>query len=273
VAGLCGAPAPGEPYGHLLSNHHCITEWNFKNPDTTHVCLQTIRTFRIPSYRRRFRKPVVVDECGYEGDLPYAWGDLTGRELMRRIWTGYVLGGFVSYGETLLAPKDAGGVPDDGGADAVLWWAKGGTLRGEAVSRIAYLKTILESLSGPIDPCPLDHDNDREVLQRRLLDPEEARKMTDVQRDLAAMSDSDYHDFEDSARDIAGQAEDLAYLRYFGAHQPSSCRLSLPGNAAYTVRVLDTWQMREVRCMQHASGKISVPLPGTPDILVPAVRE
>lgn len=97
--------------------------------------------------------------------------------------------------------------------------------------------------------------------------------MTDVQRDLAAMSDSDYHDFEDSARDIAGQAEDLAYLRYFGAHQPSSCRLSLPGNAACTVRVLDTWQMREVRCMQHASGKISVPLPGTPDILVPAVRE
>jgi hypothetical protein len=97
------------PYGHLLSHHHCITEWDFKNPDTTHVCLQTIRTFRIPSYRRRFRKPVVVDECGYEGDLPYAWGDLTGRELMRRIWTGYVLGGFVSYGETLLAPKDAGG--------------------------------------------------------------------------------------------------------------------------------------------------------------------
>jgi len=185
---------------------------------------------------------------------------------------GICAGGFVSHGETLLAPKDAGRVPDDGGADAVLWWAKSGTLRGE-VSRIAYLKTVLESLPGPIDPCPLDPDHDREVLQRRLLDPEEARKMTDVQRDLATMSDSDYQDMEDSARDIAGQVEDLAYLRYFGAHQPSSCRLSLPGNAAYTVRVLDTWQMREVRCMQHASGKISVPLPGTPDILVLAVRE
>jgi hypothetical protein len=58
-----------DPYGHLLSNHQCITEWDFSNPDTAHVCLQTIRTFRIPSCRRRFRKPV-VDECGYEGDLP-----------------------------------------------------------------------------------------------------------------------------------------------------------------------------------------------------------
>ncbi|MGN1024578.1 MAG: DUF4038 domain-containing protein [Lachnospiraceae bacterium] len=262
-----------DPYGHLLSNHHCITEWDFSNPDTTHVCLQTVRTIRIPSYRRRFHKPVVVDECGYEGDLPYSWGDLTGRELMRRIWTGYVLGGFVSHGETLLAPKDAGRVPDDGGDDAVLWWAKGGTLRGEAVPRIAYLKTVLESLPGPIDPCPLDPDNDREVLQRRLSDPEQARGMTDVQRDLAAMSDSDYQDFEDSARDIAGQVEDLAYLRYFGAHQPSSSWLSLPGNAAYTIRVLDTWQMEEIRCMHHAAGKTSVPLPGTPDILVLAIRE
>lgn len=40
----------------------------------------------------------------------------------------------MGHGETLKAPED------------ILWWAKGGVLRGESPARIAYLKQLMEAL-------------------------------------------------------------------------------------------------------------------------------
>jgi hypothetical protein len=88
-----------------------------------------------------YRKPVVVDECCYEGTIPQGWGNISARELVHRFWLGSVSGGYVGHGETYLHPKD------------ILWWSKGGVLHGESPARIAFLREILED--GPargLDP-------------------------------------------------------------------------------------------------------------------------
>jgi len=54
------------------------------------------------------------------------------RELVHRFWLGTVAGIYVGHGETYLHPED------------VLWWSKGGVLRGESPARLAFLREVLE---------------------------------------------------------------------------------------------------------------------------------
>jgi uncharacterized protein DUF5605 len=92
-------------------------------------------------------KPVVVDECTYEGDLDQGWGNITGEELVRRFWEGAVRGGYVGHGETYYSP------------DEVIFWAKGGALKGTSPPRIAFLRASLED--GPddgLEPLPSNWD-------------------------------------------------------------------------------------------------------------------
>ena len=71
------------------------------------------------------RKPVVVDECCYEGNIPHRWGNITAEEMVRRFWEGAVHGGYVGHGDTFLHPQD------------ILWWARGGVLHGQSAARLA----------------------------------------------------------------------------------------------------------------------------------------
>jgi hypothetical protein len=89
-----------------------------------------VRQTRI--WREQFRKPVVVDECGYEGNIPPHWGSLSAHEMVHRFWVGTVNGGYVGHGETYPDPQD------------ILWWAKGGVLHGQSAPRLAFLRRILE---------------------------------------------------------------------------------------------------------------------------------
>jgi Domain of unknown function (DUF5605) len=91
-------------------------------------------------WRRRWGKPVVVDEMGYEGDLEYGWGNITGEELVRRHWECALRGGWGGHGETYLDSDD------------VLWWAKGGVLKGTSVPRIAFLADVLADAPGDLEP-------------------------------------------------------------------------------------------------------------------------
>ena len=86
----------------------------------------------MPEWLEKYGKPVVVDECGYEGDIHRMWGDLSPEEMVLRFWVGFTLGGFVGHGETYVNPEE------------VLWWSKGGQLTGESVPRIAFLREIFE---------------------------------------------------------------------------------------------------------------------------------
>ena len=75
-------------------------------------------------FRDRYRKPVIYDECRYEGDLKDSWGNLTAREMVQRFWLGTLSGCYVGHGETYKHPKD------------ILWWSKGGVLHGQSPKRI-----------------------------------------------------------------------------------------------------------------------------------------
>jgi hypothetical protein len=59
----------------------------------THASIQTRALTEIPRYLREYGKPVVIDECCYEGDLPHIWGSISGQEMVRRFWRCYVGGG------------------------------------------------------------------------------------------------------------------------------------------------------------------------------------
>ncbi|MET8976409.1 DUF5605 domain-containing protein [Streptomyces sp. NPDC004539] len=140
-----------DPHGHLLGVHNCQEFWDNSVDWVTHSSVQRVDVYRTAEntddWRTRWGKPVVVDECGYEGDIDQGWGNLTPEEMVRRCWEGAVRGGYVAHGETYLAD------------DEILWWAKGGVLKGESPARIAFLRDLLEQTPGDgIDPLPSEWD-------------------------------------------------------------------------------------------------------------------
>ena len=124
-----------DPYQHLRSIHNCFEFYDHAKPWATHQSIQTTRWLEVRQtriWREQYRKPVVVDECGYEGNISQHWGSLSAEEMVHRFWEGTVNGGYVSHGETYVYPED------------ILWWAKGGVLHGQSYPRLAFLRRILE---------------------------------------------------------------------------------------------------------------------------------
>ncbi|MBB5781549.1 DUF5605 domain-containing protein [Nonomuraea jabiensis] len=103
----------------------------------------------VDQWRQQWGKPVIVDECGYEGDIEPSWGNVPATELVRRFWEGAVRGGYVGHGETYYR------------ADEQLWWAKGGELTGQSPSRIDFLRRITaEAPGGILEPVGAPADTD-----------------------------------------------------------------------------------------------------------------
>ena len=140
-----------DPHGHLRSIHNCHGFYDQARPWITHVSAQRIDVYRTAentdAWRAEYGKPVVIDECGYEGDIDQGWGNLTGEELVRRCWEGAVRGGYVGHGETYLNDREE------------LWWSKGGELIGSSPERMAFLDRIVAGAPGGVlDPLPSDWD-------------------------------------------------------------------------------------------------------------------
>jgi hypothetical protein len=128
-----------DPYQHLRSVHNCRVFYDHNKPWVTHCSIQRHDLTQVNHWRETYRKPVVVDECAYEGNIPHNWGNITAQEMTHRFWEGFSRGGYVGHGETYLHPED------------ILWWSKGGVLHGQSPERIAFLREIMED--GPqIDP-------------------------------------------------------------------------------------------------------------------------
>jgi hypothetical protein len=126
-----------DPYQHLRSIHHSVIMYDHSKPWVTHVSIQGSDLEDSREYVAKYRKPVIYDECKYEGNIPKRWGNISAQELVRRFWLGTVNGVYVGHGETYLDPKD------------VLWWSKGGVLHGESPKRIAFLRKVVEA--GPAE--------------------------------------------------------------------------------------------------------------------------
>ncbi len=124
-----------DPYRHLRSIHHCIHAYDYSRPWITHCSLQR-GAQETSCYREQYGKPVVLDEMGYEGDIPWTWGNITGQEMVRRFWEVAVRGGYPGHGETYLHHND------------ILWWSHGGKLHGESWKRARFLLDILGETHG-----------------------------------------------------------------------------------------------------------------------------
>ncbi len=131
-----------DPYHHLRSIHNGMRWYDQSKPWVTHLSVQTPYFENIQDWRETYRKPVVIDECVYEGNIPTDWGNLPAEELVHRFWIAYCRGAYVSHGETYLDPQN------------ILWWAKGGSLHGKSPERIAFLHKIM-SEAPPDDLTPL----------------------------------------------------------------------------------------------------------------------
>jgi len=125
-----------DPYPHLLSIHNGSLLFNDTLPWITHASIQNGFAVEEPGraelYRDVYRKPVVYDEVKYEGDIESRWGHLAADELVFRFWNATVAGTYCGHGETYRS------------ADQILWWSKGGVLKGQSPARLAFLKKVMD---------------------------------------------------------------------------------------------------------------------------------
>jgi len=136
-----------DPYQHLRSVHNCREFYDHAKPWVTHCSIQHSDLTKVSEWLELYKKPVVVDECVYEGNISHRWGNLTPQEMVNRIWEGTMRGGYVGHGETYVHPED------------ILWWSKGGVLHGQSPERIDFLRKIVEE--GPhneVEPAKLGRD-------------------------------------------------------------------------------------------------------------------
>ena len=120
-----------DPYQRMRGIHNCRGFYDHNKPWVTHASIQSSDLLRGREWRDKYNKPILFDECKYEGNIPQGWGNITAKEMVHRFWLGTIGGCYVGHGETYRHPKD------------LLWWSKGGVLRGQSPARIAFLKEIM----------------------------------------------------------------------------------------------------------------------------------
>lgn len=124
-----------DSYNHLRSIHNCVNFYDYKRPWITHCSIQRQEIYKcaelVNDYRESYKKPIVLDEISYEGNIVHGWGNISGEELVRRFWEATVRGGYAGHGETYMHP------------DNILWWSHGGELHGTSEERIKFLHGIL----------------------------------------------------------------------------------------------------------------------------------
>jgi hypothetical protein len=150
--------AAADPYGHLRSIHNGTRLYNHTHHWVTHASVQNGSAVedhgRAVLYRDVYQKPVVFDEVKYEGNIPERWGNITAEELVDRFWQGTIAGTYVGHGETYRNSEE------------VLWWSKGGVLKGQSPPRIGFLRKVLED--GPREGFePIDKWQDSPIAGRK----------------------------------------------------------------------------------------------------------
>ena len=122
-----------DPHQRLRGIHNWYDSedhfYDHSRPWITHTCTQTSQFYNIPRWKELYGKPVLFDEMRYEGDVPSGWGNLSGEEMASYFCMAALSGAYPTHGETLVNPSDD--------STEVRWWAKGGMLVGESVTRNA----------------------------------------------------------------------------------------------------------------------------------------
>jgi len=208
----------------------------------------------------------MIDECCYEGNLPHFWGSISGQEMVRRFWRCYASGAYCTHGETFLSDDD------------ILWWARGGSLKGESPKRIAFLRQIMESLPGPLSPR---EDNIWSVVLREGEDLERALSSLpeDMQDFWRRFSDSIHRmRIQDRTAHLGGEhaweshCGEEAYLTYFDLQCYGEQTVKLPEDKLYKAELIDVWNMTREVIAQNISGETKLTLPGRDNLALLITR-
>lgn len=248
--------AARDPYHHPIANHNCLPLYP-KRDWMTHCSIQSGDIDSVIRWRQAYDLPVLIDECGYEGDLEYGWGNLSAREMTHRFWWTVARGGHCTHGETFEQP------------DEVLWWAKGGVLHGESPARIAFLREVMEDIGEVLSPVTAFMGFDPNGNQQA--EDEKSTLPGGFARALGRLTE------ETRSRTIlsllpitlCGQNHQLSY---YGRACPSHASLSLPEDGRYRVEIIDTWNMTRQVWAQEAGSSLRVTLPGTEGMAVLVTR-
>jgi hypothetical protein len=224
-----------DPYHHLLSIHQGNRLFDHNLPWITHASIQNGNAVTDPARARTLRdtyhKPVVYDEVQYEGNIPSGWGRLSAEEMVFRFWNATVAGTYCGHGETYRSD------------DQVLWWSKGGVLKGQSPARLAFLKKVLD-------------DSPAQGIEPMAQHPQCGGQPGQYYLVYLGKNTPTNWDFE--------------------IPQLPADQLPSAGNMKFTVEVLDTWNMtvtpvpgvfqlkqKDDGTFAEAEGR-SVPLPGKP---------
>ena len=194
-----------DPYQRFRGIHNWYdTEDHFydhNKPGVTHASIQSSRFFQGLEWRKRYAKPLLWDEVRYEGNLPTGWGSLKPDMMAAHFWMGGLTGGYVTHGECYRKVKDK--------SDDVLWWGKGGKLKGKSPPRIAFFRKIMENVP-VIEMIP---------------------KLTKLEQDKG----------NEGICFVLAKPGHI-YLGYT-LYKDGLIRLNLTGNADYKIELIDTWNM------------------------------
>lgn len=242
--------AANDPWHHLLSNHNCLDFYDFTRPNITHVCVQTPLVEKGAEWMEEYKKPVIDDECCYEGDLPLSWGNISAFEMVNRFWKLNAVGAYATHGEVFRCREE------------VLWWSKGGVLKGQSPKRIAFLRQIMEEIPGALSPWKEDPRTRMPGLDE--MTPEQLEELANspIARHFMNQSEADRIVGMMKDLDYAGCYGDEVFVKYFGRHCNSITTVYLPENAKYQLEIIDAWKMTREVAMTGISGKVDVELPG-----------
>jgi len=143
-----------DPHQRLRGIHNGRKWYDHTQDWVTHASLQTSDMNGGVRFRAQYQKPVLYDECRYEGNIPQGWGNISAQEMAQRFWLGTLSGCYVGHGETYKHLED------------ILWWAKGGVLHGESPKRIQWLKDFMAGAPPFHELQPLGDDKGRFVLAK-----------------------------------------------------------------------------------------------------------
>lgn len=243
-----------DPYHHLISIHQILQLYP-KKGWMTHCSIQSGNIDFVSSWKKEYQLPILIDECGYEGDLEYGWGNLSAFDMVDRFWWTVARDGYCTHGETFHRE------------DAVLWWSKGGVLHGESEPRIRFLKELLEELPG----CG------RAAVHGTHTNPngEKSEELTEADRYFNRLIEST------PVENLSGlMAEvykvistDTWQLRYYGHTCPCFTWLDLPEEGGYRIEVIDVWEMTRKTVLHGAADNTRISLPAHPGMAVLAVKE
>lgn len=204
---------------HLLSIHNCCQVY----PDRdwmTHCSIQSSLCRRTLTWGWQYRKPVFIDECGYEGNIEFSWGNLSAFEMVHRFWTTVACGGWCTHGETFYRE------------DEILWWGKGGELRGQSVPRIAFLRRLLESLPGVPEASAASSP----------LNPNGGDDMGMIGQAIRRMQEDTQQAFIAEMLPMVF-GNDRYRIYYLGRTCPAWQDVRCPDEGEFVVEVIDVWNM------------------------------